>query len=333
MKLKEIGEFGFIDRFASKFKPLIKPGDIGIGDDCAIISVNPHENQVVTTDLLVEDIHFLKQKIEPEHLGHKALAVNLSDIAAMGATPQASFLSIAMPQDTDIAWLDSFMQGYHSLSQQYQVPLMGGDTTKSQQHLAINVVVTGLLDKTKARLRCMAQTGDIVCVTGTIGDSAAGLQVLLDNLAQTALTKRLVAAHHLPQPQIKQGQWLAEQSSVHAMMDISDGIASDLQHILDASKKSAKVELNQLPISNDLVAAARTYGWNRYRLAAGGGEDYQLLITVRSDAMKQLNTGFIEVFNSPLYPIGTIHPGPGKITWQKKGHKIKNLIEGFNHFK
>ena len=141
------------------------PGFLGIGDDCAIIPCNDSEDYVITTDLLIEDIHFLKDRITPVELGHKALAVNLSDIAAMGAKPVGSFLSVGIPAETKVEYLDDVMLGYHNLSRKYNVPLLGGDTTKSKEYLTINVGVVGKCLKGSARLRSMAQEDDVVCVT------------------------------------------------------------------------------------------------------------------------------------------------------------------------
>ncbi|MDA3853715.1 MAG: thiamine-phosphate kinase, partial [Bacteroidales bacterium] len=280
MKLKEIGEFGFIGRFAHRFDDLVKEDDHGIGDDCALLSISESENHLISTDLLIEDVHFLKDKITPEELGHKALAVNLSDIAAMGGQPLYSFLSIGIPKDTDVHYLDRFMEGYHQLSEKYHVPLMGGDTTSSGDQLIINVAVVGTCAKQETRLRSMAQDNDIICVSGSLGDSAGGLKVRLDKLALTHDKKALIQRHHLPEPRIKEGRFLAQQNGTHAMMDISDGIASDLNHILKSSNKSAVVELNTIPTSQLLQEIAKQENWNLASLATSGGEDYELLFTV-----------------------------------------------------
>lgn len=332
MKLKEIGEFGFIGRFAHRFDKLIQEGDTGIGDDCALLSISDTEYHLVSTDLLIEDVHFLKDKISPEELGHKALAVNLSDIAAMGGQPLYSFLSIGIPKDIEVNYLDSFIEGYHRLSEKYQVPLMGGDTTSSEDKLTINVAVIGRATKGEARLRSMAQEGDVICVSGPLGDSAAGLKVLLEQYTATQDKLALTQRHHLPEPRINEGLWLAQQSGVNAMMDISDGIASDLKHILKASGKSAELEITDIPSSLLLQRVAQQEGWNIETLATSGGEDYELLFTISAETFDHINTSFQQEFGKPIYAIGNISKGNGETTWKKNDKEISLTASGFNHF-
>jgi len=332
MKLTEIGEFGFIERFKHKYDHLISTNDLGIGDDCAVLSINDTEKHLITTDLLIEDIHFVKDKISPEQLGYKSLAVNLSDIAAMGAQPLYSFLSIGIPVNTYVEYLDRFMQGYYQLSEKYNTPLMGGDTTKSVDRLVINIAVFGKCVPSEMRLRSMAQSGDLICVTGNLGDSAGGLKIVLDKLETSNINKELIKRHNLPEPMVNEGLWLAKQNAVHAMIDISDGIASDLNHILKASEKSAIVELDKLPVSNSLKEACKKYSWNIYNLAAGGGEDYELLFTIAKTNYEKVNSEFKKQFNKPLYPIGEIRNGNSGIRWLDHGRKVKTGKLGFDHF-
>jgi thiamine-monophosphate kinase len=332
MKLKEIGEFGFIERFKPLFGGLVQGAQVGIGDDCAIIPANDKEDWLVTTDLLMEDVHFLRNEIKPEELGYKSLAVNLSDIAAMGGTPLGSFLSIAIPADMEVACLDAFMQGYHQLSSKYNTPLLGGDTTKSLKHLAINVCVIGKCPKGKARRRSMAQAGDVIAVTGNLGGSAGGLQVLLQKRSYAGLSAELVQNHHLPEPRLNEGLFLAGFDGIHAMMDISDGVASDLVHILKASGKSAVVDTDKLPFSETLRQMADEFGWDAIELAASGGEDYELLFTVAPEDWQLVQKEFTQKFGKPLYAIGKITDGEARINWQRNGQTISFRKSGFNHF-
>lgn len=332
MELKDIGEFGFIKRFANKFDKLIANDEKGIGDDCALIPVNDAETYVVTTDLLIEDVHFLKERITPYELGYKSLAVSFSDVAAMGAEPKFSFLSIAIPKQTPVEYLDAFMEGYHALSEKFKAPLMGGDTTKSPDELMINVVVIGQCKKSDVRLRSMAKEGDVICVTGNLGDSAAGLNVLLNNIEVNQDSKLLVQKHHLPQPRIKEGAWLSKQASVNAMMDISDGISSDLMHILNASGKSAGIYSEKLPVSKVMQSMAIEYGWNTMELATSGGEDYELLFTVDKQDIDRLQKEYRALFAEDITVIGEIKKGEPGICWFQNGHEIAMDKCGFNHF-
>lgn len=333
MDLKDIGEFGFIERFAHQFDHLIKNDDSGIGDDCAVLSVSDTTNHVVSTDLLLEDVHFLKDRISPEELGYKSLAVNLSDIAAMGAKPLYSFLSLGIPKNTKVDFLDDFMKGYYRLSEKYNTPLMGGDTTKSPDKLLINVVVVGVVEKSKMHLRSMAQTGDIVCVTGFLGDSGGGLKAILKQMDVDTDIQELIDRHHNPKPQINEGLFLGKEKYVHAMMDISDGISSDLRHILKASGKSAKIDVEKIPVSTLLRKVAKNHNWDITELGSSGGEDYELLFTMEKEKFASLNQAFLTKFGKAIHTIGEIEEGKPEIIWQKNGKPLGNRKSGFDHFK
>lgn len=331
MNLSDIGEFGLINRYAPKFSSLVNKKFIGIGDDCAVIPINQTDSFCISTDLLIEDIHFVKNKITPEELGYKSLAVNLSDLAAMGAKPVASFLSIGIPANTSVEFIDKFMNGYKQLSVKYNTPLMGGDTTKSVDKLVVNVVVIGEMPSKLVRLRSMAKAGDLICVTGNLGDSAGGLKAIL-NIENHSVYKTLVRKHHKPEPKINEGLWLANQPEVHAMMDISDGLSSDLMHILKASKKRASVDIDKIHISNSLKKACKEQNWDKFQLAISGGEDYELLVTIANKDFEAFNNNYKKQFNKNLYPVGKIETGKPKISYYYN-HKPFDLQQiGFDHF-
>jgi thiamine-monophosphate kinase len=334
MKIEEIGgEFGFIDRFKPWFEELIPDRFTGIGDDCSVIPVNDRDDWIITTDMLVEDVHFILQAISSRQLGYKSLAVNLSDIAAMGGEPVGSFLSLAIPKETDVEYLDSFLKGYLELSEKYNIPLLGGDTTKSLKHLTINVCVIGKCERGKAKRRNMAMTHDIICVTGFLGDSAGGLQILLDKLPETPDNEYLLTKHHLPEPRLNEGLYLGDLSGVHSMMDISDGIASDLVHILKASGKSAIINIEKLPVSDALKRASGKYDWNTEELAISGGEDYELLCTIAPEEFQNVSNSFLSDFGKPLFPVGTIAEGSPCIQWFKNNKEIILKNRGYDHFR
>ena len=333
MFLSEIGEFGFINRLSEKFKNITIPPELGIGDDCAIIPKDDTHDYVVTTDMLVENIHFIHSKITPFELGYKTLAVNISDIAAMGAKPLYSFLSVAIPVSIEVEYLDQLLEGYKHISEKYNVLLMGGDTTRSEKNLTLSVTVIGIIEKNKARLRSMAQKDDIICVTGFLGDSGAGLKIILDNIPLSDEVEYLLKCHNCPEPAVNEGIWLANQAGVNAMMDISDGIASDLKHILKASQKSAVIELNNLPISPQLQSVANKYGFNVIEHASSSGEDYKLLLTVAKNRFSDISKEFKNKFGNDLFAIGNIIENNSEnIFWQKNGMKIDEFKRGYNHF-
>lgn len=323
-----MGEFEWIEEIKRKFEGLVPEGSQGIGDDCAVIPLGNGSSLVVTTDMLVEDVHFIQQQISAENLGHKALAVNLSDVAAMGARPVGSFLSIGLPKHLDEKWRSSFIDGYKKLSVLYQVPLLGGDTTLSEK-LVINVTAIGRIETKNLKQRSRAQVGDRICVTGNLGDSATGLRLLAE---QKLLPNALAQAHFCPKPYVNEGVWLGEQDEVNAMMDVSDGIASDLIHILRASQKKAQIELAELPMSGEMENVCRKHDWNANEIAVTGGEDYVLLFTVKEDRFDNLNNRYRSEFNQNLVPIGQIKEGVPSIEWIEKGGLINLDWKGFTHF-
>lgn len=325
MKINEIGEFGLIGRIAADFKSLIPQGWEGIGDDCAVIPWNEDKSLVVTTDLLVENVHFLRKKITPYQLGCKSLAANLSDIAAMGAKPVATFLSIGLPSETvEVEWCDAFFDGYRS----FGVPLLGGDTTSSPEGIVINITVLGMAENDHIKRRSDARPGDLIAVTGPLGDSAGGLQALLKNIPHDTDIKELIKRHHKPRPHLAEGEWLGTCEEVHAMMDVSDGVASDLFHILRASGVGAAIQTDAVPTSPVLRKIAGQQGWNAVELALTGGEDYVLLLTVDPARINDLQKGFEARFGHPLHVIGECRSGKPEITYRG----TDNHFTGFEHF-
>ena len=333
MKLSDLGEFGLIKRIAPQFTKNLQQNILGIGDDCSVIPDGAENSLLVTTDLLIEDIHFLRNKISPFELGHKSLAVNLSDIAAMGGYPTGAFLSIGLPKDIEIQWLDNFFEGLFSLSEKTNTPLLGGDTTKSKKSIIINMAVLGKAQPGKIKYRSTAKPGDIIFVTNNLGDSGGGLNVLLNNIDPEldADLKSLVHAHHNPRPHLKEGQWLASLDQVHAMIDISDGIDSDIKRIMEQSKVGANVDVENIPLSSRLKNVSLKQGWNAVEIAATGGEDYCLLCTVKSDAAVEIQDNFLNEFGRPLYKLGQITDS-GELTYFHDGSKIDFSTLGFDHF-
>lgn len=321
MEIKELGEFGLIAEIKEAFDDIPR-GVRGIGDDCAVIPQTTGLDTLVSTDMLVEGSHFLMEDVSPWQLGWKSAAVNISDIAAMGGRPVATFLSLALPKGMQADWIRGFMAGYREISRQYGVPLLGGDTTSSPDRLCINVSVLGEIRTGASKLRSSARPGDLVCVTGFLGDSAGGLQAILRGAQNEAAT--LVERHYLPHPRVAEGIALAACDGVHAMMDISDGIGSDLRHILEASGCSAQIDLPALPVSEELLTFCRKTALDPYELAAGGGEDYELLFTVEPSAEASLN-----VAHTVIGRVTELGEGePPAITWIGSDKEFM----GFRHF-
>lgn len=321
--LSQLGEFGLITQIRERFRT--PDGVTGIGDDCAILPQQFGRDTLVSTDMLIEGTHFLRRDISPYDLGWKSAAVNISDIAAMGGHPTATFLSLALPASTTTEWTDEFLRGYAELSERFGVALLGGDTTASPDRICINVTVLGECPHGRARLRSGALKGDVICVTGPLGDSAAGLKAILDGVKRDSDVQRLIDRHYRPLPRVPEGEELRLNLGVNAMMDLSDGLASDLQHILDASGMDAQIDVTALPLSLALKHVCASQGWDPVQLAVSGGEDYELLFTCTPQAERLLSV--------PHFVIGRITDrarGDAKITWRGAQGPI---APGFDHFK
>jgi thiamine-monophosphate kinase len=307
MNLKDIGEFGFIKKVSRGC--LIRPERIikAIGDDAAAFTAEPGAVALVTTDLLVERIHFLRESISGFDLGYKALAVNLSDIAAMGGTAREAFISIAVPADCTLAYLEDIYDGMKRLASRFDVNILGGDTTTSKIDLIINVAVYGSVAREQMLTRDAARPGDFIFTTGCLGDSKAGLHLVLNHIdAGTDRLKRLLQAHCRPEPHLHEGRFLAQQPAARAAIDISDGLSSDLGHILEESGVGAALYFESIPVSKDLEEFCGQFGFETVDFALSGGEDYTLLCTVAPAEADRIAGEFQAKFRRPLFRIGEI---------------------------
>lgn len=317
MGLKDLGEFGLIGSIRAGFPA--PEGIQGIGDDCAVIPQESGSETLVSTDMLIEGSHFLMDDISPYQLGWKSAAVNFSDIAAMGGSPVGSFLAFALPKSLPDAWVEGFMEGYRAISTEYGFPLLGGDTTSSPDRLCICVTVLGKAAAGSSRKRSSARPGDLICVTGPLGSSGGGLEVILKGLPRDEAAQHLVERHYLPRPRMDEGRRLAACDGVHAMMDISDGIGSDLRHILEESGVGAAVDVRSIPMEQELTDICGRHGLDPVWMATCGGEDYELLFTVDPAAEQALDV--------PHSVIGHITEEQG-LRWEGAD---KDYL-GFRHF-
>jgi thiamine-monophosphate kinase len=333
MFLKDIGEFGLIERIGRgcliRSEGVIK----AIGDDAAVIRTRPGRVQLITTDLLLERVHFLREAASGADLGYKALAVNLSDIAAMGGTPREAFVSIAVPEDCRIEFLEDLYRGMKALAARYEVNILGGDTTASAADLVINVTLAGEADPSEVLYRHGACVGDVVCVTGSLGDSRAGLHLILNRIAADGPDRQaLVRAHLRPRPRVAEGRFLAACGAVHAAIDISDGLSSDLGHIAAASGVGACIHTRQLPLSAPLKAFCGEFGRDPVDQALAGGEDYELLCTVAAQAFESIQDRYARRFGRPLYPIGKVTATGEMVRVDSDGNTVRLAPSGWDHF-
>lgn len=284
MRISEIGgELGFIERLRETYAGTAGAGVVlSIGDDAAILSVPADRQLVVTTDMLVEGVHFRREWSDPYSIGWKAAAVNLSDIAAMGADPTAAFVSLAFSDEETVENLDRLYDGFSDCLNRYGARLAGGDTNAAPSGLILSVTQMGSVAAGEVLTRAGARIGDALMVTGTLGNSAAGLALLMEHGYPRAekTNPAVVGAHRRPQPRIHAGRAAAQTRKVRAAMDISDGLLGDAQKLASASGVGIRLDTARLPISGDLRLTAEALGKNPTDLALDGGEDYELLLSV-----------------------------------------------------
>lgn len=286
MNLKALGEFGLIERLAGSLAgdpiaPAAGGVTLSIGDDAALLRPPDGAEVVATIDGLIEEVHFRRDWTRPEDLGWKALAVNVSDLGAMGAAPLAALITLGLPPDTSPRWIERLYQGLAKCSERYGCPVVGGDTVRSPRAITLSIAALGTVPAGRAVLRSGARPGDLVCVTGVVGESAAGLELLSRGVQRRKrYCAPLVDWHHRPEPPVRAGIALAEAGLATTMLDLSDGIASDAGQLGKRSGVGVRIEAARLPISDSARRAAADLGIDPLRWALFGGEDYQLLFTV-----------------------------------------------------
>jgi thiamine-monophosphate kinase len=316
-----LGEFALIERY---FTRPVRRAVLGVGDDCAVLAPAPGMQLCVSSDMLVEGRHFLST-VAPERLGHKALAVNLSDLAACGAEPLAFTLSLALPR-ADERFLAGFAEGLWALAERHDIELVGGDTTAGPLNICITAI--GQVPAGQALLRSGARAGDELWVSGTLGDARAALEVLRGTLdlpgdAFTALRR----AMELPEPRIGLGQRLRGVAS--SAIDVSDGLLGDLGHVLRRSAVGARLDVDALPRSAMLAALPPAV---QHECLLHGGDDYELLFTA-APAGRPAVLAAARDAGVPVRCIGRIEPGTGLVVTDGRGQALAVERGGFDHFK
>jgi thiamine-monophosphate kinase len=310
-----VNEFELIEKLTRSL-PTNKSVVTGPGDDCAVLDFGlPDKLLLFKTDAIVEGIHF-KPDAPPEKIGHKALARCLSDIAAMAGAPTVALVTIALPKTFDAAFIEAIYSGMSVLARKCDVAISGGETTTNPERILISVAVLGTVPRGRSVLRSGAEAGDAIFVTGELGGS--------------------LAARHLEfEPRLAEARWLAEHFSIHAMIDLSDGLAGDLRHILKASRAGAELLTTSIPISRAAKLASRAESSAKTPLLAAltNGEDFELLFTVASkDAVRLLDAWKAQFPKLPLTCIGKITAGEG-ITLRDKSGARPLTASGYEHFK
>ncbi len=279
-----MSEFDLIDQYFKHAATLRDDVKLDIGDDCALLAPPPGKQLAVSTDTLISGVHF-PENTSAYDIGYKSLAVNLSDIAAMGAQPAWVSLAISLPA-ADQSWVKAFMQGFGCLLDRYNVSLIGGDTTRGSLSITVNII--GFVDTEKSLKRNQAKPGDIICVTGTIGDARLGLEAILNNYPINPDIQYCIDRLNQPSPAIEAGMLLPQYSQ--CAIDLSDGLLADLQHICTASDCGARLNLEAIPLSN----ALRSYYSDKpaWDLILNAGDDYELCFTCSKNNIETLRDDF-----------------------------------------
>ena len=343
--LSTLGEFGLISRIAAG----VSTADgvvTGIGDDAAVTAFTPGMQLLTSTDMLLEDVHFRRAWHDPYRLGRKSLAVSISDIAAMGAIPRWALLSLAIPGDLPLDFIDDFTKGFLSMAAEHGVTLIGGDTCSSRAGLVLSVTIMGEQLPDLILRRSGAQSGDEIWVTGTLGDAALGLKLLDFGSAQPpglALApscslggaewhEHLISRLLDPAPRVIAGLALAESGLASSMIDISDGILADFGHIAEQSGGGGCIRLQDLPLSAEFLRSTEMSDEFPYQLPLSGGEDYELCFTA-SPLNREKIIECMKKCGVEATPVGIVTSLPGVAVIHADGspHALQN--KGFNHFK
>jgi thiamine-monophosphate kinase len=340
MKVKEIGEFGLIEKIAAIVEQADERVVLTIGDDTAVVRPSESALTLLTTDMLLEGVHFKLGSISPFQLGYKALAVNISDIAAMGGNPCYAVVSLALSPETDVSIVEDIYRGMAEIAREFKVSIVGGDVAKSDK-MVINVALTGEVEEEHLCRRSDALAGDSIFVTGPLGASAAGLRLVLDPDLASKINdaSSLLQAHYMPHPRVREGQALAK-AGAHAMQDISDGLSSEIQHICEASDVGARIALSSIPITKGIQSIVTLTGERAIDLALSGGEDYELLFTAPNEILEFNNKddeNNMRINGIPVFKVGEIVKlENGIIAIDRNGSekKLSEIIQsaGYTHF-
>lgn len=344
MKLSVIGEFGLVERIRRSL-PRASDALLGIGDDCAALRPRDGRDLLLTTDLLVEGVDFANQTITPFRLGRRAMGVNLSDIAAMGGLPRAALVALALPAEMHTEFVDQLYRGLQDEAARFGVELIGGDLSASPT-LLIAITLVGEVESGRAITRSGAKSGERIWITGRLGASAAGLMALnagfrlrdddrLEVPSQisaelTGAIREAIDRHLCPTPRVREGRAIAEAGFASAMIDLSDGLASDLGHLCRESGVSARIREDRIPVDPAASAIGRHLGKDPMTLALEGGEDFELLFTSSSESAEilELFSGGLEVTD-----VGLIERAGQECVLVQRDDRVVRLSGGYDHFR
>ena len=333
LTIGELGEHALIERLVSAAPPAPPSVPVGIGDDAAVVEPERGTLTVITTDALVDEVHFDRTFTTAEDIGHKALAVNLSDLAAMGATPRHALLSLALPETFRVSDFDALVRGVLTLADRHRVTLIGGNITRSSGPLFVDVTATGSVKRRRVLTRDRARAGDELYVSGQLGGAAVGLAWLQQATAEQRATDEQAACRQRylrPEPRIRLGRLLGRNRATRACVDLSDGLADAIRQLASASRVGAVVEADALPIQADARAWFEGQGIDPVVASLAAGEDYELMFTVPSSARRRLRAVSKLVKDLRLTRIGRMTKASALVL--ERNGKAEPLPAGFEHF-
>lgn len=337
MQISEIGEFALIDRIARLLPTVPASVVVGIGDDVAVLRTTEGKYLLATCDVQVENVHFLPEKITPYQLGSKIAAINLSDIAAMGGTPQWALVSLVLPETRPVSFVDDLYRGMQEQMTSSGAVIVGGNISRAHADVVVDLFLLGHVAPQDLLCRSDAREGDFILVTGTLGDSRAGIELLCNATLQLPpdVHDKAVLRHLMPQPRLREGQALGRCGRVHAMADVSDGLIGDLGHICRASNLGAELWLAEVPVGLACAQVAAAAGFDPLEWALTGGEDYELLFTAGPEAARSIEDLLLQETGTACRVIGRMTPAASGIQiltadggkWGKADH-----LRGWDHF-
>ncbi len=336
MLVSEIGEFGLLGRISGMPGELAAGVVRGIGDDVAVLDTSGPEYLLATCDIQVEGVHFTRRAITPYQLGRRVAAINVSDIAAMGGDPRWALVSVAIPGSTEVGFVEELYRGMREQSALAGASIVGGNLSRMKSIIVVDFTLLGLIVPERLTLRSTARAGDAILLTGSPGESRAGLELIRrPELAVSSSNRQnLIERHLCPQPRLVEGQLLARSGYVTSMIDVSDGVIGDLGHICNAGGKGAEIEAASLSLSPALCEAALAAGADSLEWALSGGEDYELMFTSSPEAVPVLKKMLLDETGTSCAQIGKITAQAGEV-WVRlaDGKRITPSVKGWDHFR
>lgn len=334
MDVSELGEFGLIERIGARLPPYREDVRAAVGDDVAVLALDGESYLLATCDIQVEGVHFLRKSITAYQLGRRAAAINLSDIAAKGGTPEHFLVSLALPGALEVGWVEELYDGLGEESGRHGADIVGGNVSRTDGPLVVDVFLLGKVKVEEVVLRSGARAGEAVLVTGWLGGGAAGLALLERRGAGLSNELKGVLERYLtPMPRVGEGRVIARSGRVTSMIDVSDGLSSDVGHICDESGVGVRLFADRLPLSGGVCLVAEVTGRAAWMLALQGGEDYELCLTVPPEAEEEVAARVEEETGTPVTCVGEILPrDEGRWVVLPDGSEIPLVARGWDHF-